>query len=263
MGGDHEGTLDLGKGQHATSLRCARGIATLARMRSATSHSAHSTSPTPSSGSRRATTGTRRSGRCARSRRARLLRRVGVRGQPVPDRVPATGRSTRYEDVWTSSRNPQLFCSGRGRQHRRHAAGDQRVLRLDDHDGRPEHFRLRSPSSPRASRRRRSARSRTTCAPRPPAIVDRLLEQFPDGECDFVERGRRAAPAADHLRDDGHPGRGRGADLRLDQRHPRRRRPRVRRLVRRADGRCDGDVRVRPGAGRGPPAPTPATTSPR
>ena len=40
---------------------------------------------------------------------------------------------------------------------------------------------------------------------------------------------RRPAAAADHLRDDGHPGRRHRADLRLDERHPRRRRSRVRR----------------------------------
>ena len=92
-------------------------------------------------------------------------------------------------------------------------------------------------------------------------IVDDLLERFPDGECDFVEEVAAPLPLQIICEMMGIPAERREADLRLDERHPRRRRPRVRRLVRGADDRGDGDVRVRPGARRGPPGQPHATTS--
>ena len=51
----------------------------------------------------------------------------------------------------------------------------------------------------------------------------------------------------------GIPADGQRADLRVDERDPRRRRPRVRRHATSADGRRARDVRLRPGARRGPP----------
>ena len=86
---------------------------------------------------------------------------------------------TRYEDVWMASRNPQLFCSRPGHGHRRHAARDRRVLRLDDQHGRPAATSACARSCPRASRPRRSARSRGTSATRPTAIVDTPARAVP------------------------------------------------------------------------------------
>ena len=117
---------------------------------------------------------------------------------------------TRYDDVWHASRNPQLFCSRQGHQHPRHADRDRRVLRLDDQHG-------RSPPLPPAldrgqgrSRRRWSARSRSTCARRPTASST-TCSSGTRRRLRLRRRGGRPAAAADHLRDDGHPRRGRAA----------------------------------------------------
>ena len=66
----------------------------------------------------------------------------------------------------------------------------------------PQHTKLRLHRQPRLHAAPGRARSRTTCACRPREIVDAVA---PKGECDFVDRDRRRAAAADHLRHDGHP----------------------------------------------------------
>ena len=83
-----------------------------------------------------------------------------------------------------------------------------------------------------------------------------------DGRVRLRQRDRGGAPAADHLRHDGHPARGHQAHLRAHEHHPRRRRSRVRADDRRADGRGHGAVPVRPRARARTGSTTRATTSP-
>ncbi len=92
----------------------------------------------------------------------------------------------RHEDVWHASRNPHVFCSGGGSnitdmpQEMNEFFGS--MINMDD----PKHFRLRSIVSkgftPKEIGRVEDG-VRTTAA----AIVDDLLEQFPERECEFVE----------------------------------------------------------------------------
>ena len=191
-------------------------VATLARMRPPTSHSALSTSPTRSSGSPHATTATRRSERCATQTSCRFFDEWEFEDIPFP-KGPGYWAVTRYDDVWPASRNPQLFCSGQGvnigdmPQEMNEFFGS--MINMDD----PKHFRLRNIVS-KGFTPKQISRVEEYVKMKATAIVDRLLEQFPDGECDFVERGGRSPAAADHLRDDGHPPERRGADLHLDQR---------------------------------------------
>jgi cytochrome P450 len=91
---------------------------------------------------------------------------------------------TRYEDVWMASRNPQLFCSGRGTvipdMPIEIAEFFGSMISMDD----PRHYRLRS-SWPRRSARS-SARSRYV-RDKADGIVDTVLEKYLDGACDFVD----------------------------------------------------------------------------
>ena len=134
----------------------------------------------------------------------------------------------RHEDVWAASRNPQLFCSGQGSniadlpQELNEFFGS--MINMDD----PKHFRLRSIVSkgftPEGGRHGRGVRQGQGGRGRRPHA------RAPPGPAVRLRRGdRRPAAAADHLRDDGHPRRRHRADLPVDQRHPRCRRPRVRR----------------------------------
>ncbi|MFZ9629065.1 MAG: cytochrome P450 [Ilumatobacteraceae bacterium] len=93
---------------------------------------------------------------------------------------------TRHEDIWHVSRNPQLFCSGRGTN-----IGDLppeiteffgSMINMDD----PRHFRLRSIVS-RGFTPKEIARVEEYVRTKAAAVVDRLLEQFPDRQCDFVQ----------------------------------------------------------------------------
>ncbi len=43
----------------------------------------------------------------------RFFHEIQFEGSPIPPR-PGYWALTRYEDVWQASRNPKLFCSGRG-----------------------------------------------------------------------------------------------------------------------------------------------------
>ena len=92
----------------------------------------------------------------------------------------------RYDDVWAVSRSPQLFCSGKGSN-----IGDLpqeiseffgSMISMDD----PKHFRLRSIVS-KAFTPKQIARVEDYVKVKAAAIVDGLLERFPDAECDFVE----------------------------------------------------------------------------
>ena len=105
---------------------------------------------------------------------------------PLP-KGPGYWAVTRHEDVWAASRNPQVFISGRGvnigdiPQEMNEFIGS--MIAMDD----PRHFRLRNIVAKGFTPKQITqvegyVRTKAT------AIVDRLLEQFPDGECDFVEQ---------------------------------------------------------------------------
>ena len=147
-----------------------------------------------------------------------------------------------------------------GHEHRRPADRDRRVLRLDDQHGRPAPHPAAPHRQPRRSRPAWWPASTTTCGSRPAAIVDRVADQ---GECDFVPE--IAAPLPLEIICDmmGIPPSRLAAHLRAHQRHPRRRRPGVRRDMADAHGRGDGAGPDGPGARRGPPGQPAATTSPR
>jgi methyl-branched lipid omega-hydroxylase len=102
----------------------------------------------------------------------------------------------RYEDVWTASRNPELFCSGQGSnigdlpQELNEFFGS--MINMDD----PKHFRLRSIVS-KGFTPREVARVEEYVKAKATAVVDRMLEEHPDRQCDFVEN--IAAPMPLHI----------------------------------------------------------------
>ena len=94
---------------------------------------------------------------------------------------------TRHEDVWHASRNPQLFCSGRGGVN----IGDLppelseffgSMIAMDD----PKHFRLRSIVSKGFTPKHISSVESqvTSVAAR---LVDEMIDHHPDRTADFVE----------------------------------------------------------------------------
>jgi methyl-branched lipid omega-hydroxylase len=92
----------------------------------------------------------------------------------------------RHEDVFAASRNPQLFCSGKGSN-----IGDMpaelneffgSMIAMDD----PKHFRLRSLVA-KGFTPKEVAKVEGYVTSKAAAIVDRMLEQNPSGQCDFVE----------------------------------------------------------------------------
>ena len=93
---------------------------------------------------------------------------------------------TRHEDVWAASRNAQVFCSGRGSnigdmpQEMNEFFGS--MINMDD----PKHFRLRNIVS-KGFTPKEISRVNDYVKVKAEAIVDNLLERFPNGECDFVE----------------------------------------------------------------------------
>jgi cytochrome P450 len=108
-----------------------------------------------------------------------------MEGSPFPP-GPGYRALTRHDDIWHVSRNPQLFCSGRGSnigdlpQELNEFFGS--MINMDD----PKHFRLRSIVSKGFTPKEISGvedRVRVRSA----NVVDKLLEEFPDGSCDFVE----------------------------------------------------------------------------
>jgi methyl-branched lipid omega-hydroxylase len=115
-----------------------------------------------------------------------------IEGYPFPP-GPGYHAVTRYDDVWHVSRNPQLFCSGQGSnigdlpQEMNEFFGS--MINMDD----PKHFRLRSIVS-KGFTPKEVARVEEFVKTKAASIVDRLLEDFPDGECDFVEHVAAALP---------------------------------------------------------------------
>jgi len=90
-----------------------------------------------------------------------------------------------HEDVWFASRNPQLFISGQGSniadlpQEMNEFFGS--MIAMDD----PKHFRLRSIVA-KGFTPKEISRVEGYVHAKATALVDGLLERFPDGECDFV-----------------------------------------------------------------------------
>ena len=78
-----------------------------------------------------------------------------------------------------------LLRPGR-RQHRRPQPGAQRVLRIDDLDGRPRHFRLRSIVSKGFTPKHISAVEEQV-KHAATELVDRIIAEHPDRTADFVE----------------------------------------------------------------------------
>jgi methyl-branched lipid omega-hydroxylase len=113
-------------------------------------------------------------------------------GFPFPP-GPGYYVASRYDDVWQVSRNAQLFCSGQGSnigdlpQEMNEFFGS--MINMDD----PKHYRLRSIVS-RGFTPKEVTRVEGYVRDKATAIVDRVLEKFPDGECDFVEEFAAALP---------------------------------------------------------------------
>lgn len=108
-----------------------------------------------------------------------------LEGSPFPP-GPGYRALTRHDDIWHVSRNPQLFCSGQGSnigdlpQELNEFFGS--MINMDD----PKHFRLRSIVS-KGFTPKEISRVEERVRVRSAMVVDRLLEEFPDGSCDFVE----------------------------------------------------------------------------
>ncbi len=92
---------------------------------------------------------------------------------------------TRHDDIWHVSRNAQLFCSGMGSnigdlpQEMNEFFGS--MINMDD----PKHFRLRSIVS-KGFTPKEISRVEGYVRTKAAAIVDDLLERFPERTCDFV-----------------------------------------------------------------------------
>jgi cytochrome P450 len=115
-----------------------------------------------------------------------------IEGYPFPP-GPGYHAVTRHEDAWTVSRNPQLFCSGQGSnigdlpQEMNEFFGS--MINMDD----PKHFRLRSIVS-KGFTPKEITRVEGYVREKAASIIDRLLEQFPDKTCDFVDNVSAALP---------------------------------------------------------------------
>jgi len=105
-------------------------------------------------------------------------------GTPFP-KGPGYWAVANHEDVWHVSRNPQMFVSGQGVN-----IGDLPIeiaeffgsmIAMDD----PRHFRLRSIVS-KGFTPREISRVEQYVRVKAAGVVDRLLERFPERECDFV-----------------------------------------------------------------------------
>ena len=117
-----------------------------------------------------------------------------IEGAPFPP-GPGYRAVTRHDDIWHISRNPQLFCSGKGSN-----IGDLPVemneffgsmINMDD----PKHFRLRNIVS-RGFTPKEIARVEQQVKDRAQKLVTDLFERFPDGQCDFVEEVAAPLPLA-------------------------------------------------------------------
>ena len=93
---------------------------------------------------------------------------------------------TRHDDIWHVSRNPQLFCSGKGSniidlsQELNEFFGS--MISMDD----PKHFRLRTIVS-KGFTPREISRIEEYVKVKAQTIIDTVLDKFADKEFDFVE----------------------------------------------------------------------------
>ena len=93
---------------------------------------------------------------------------------------------TRHDDIWHVSRNPQLFCSGKGSniidlsQELNEFFGS--MINMDD----PKHFRLRSIVS-KGFTPREIARIEEYVKVKARTIIDSVMDEFADQEFDFVD----------------------------------------------------------------------------
>ena len=100
---------------------------------------------------------------------------------------------TRHEDIWQVSRNAKVFCSSQGSnigdlpQEMNEFFGS--MINMDD----PKHFRLRSIVS-KGFTPKEVSQVEENVRVKAAEVVDRLLEQFPDKQCDFVEHVAAALP---------------------------------------------------------------------
>ncbi len=100
---------------------------------------------------------------------------------------------TRHEDIWHVSRNANLFCSGQGSnigdlpQEMNEFFGS--MINMDD----PKHFRLRSIVSKGFTPKQIGQIDEMIVA-KAAEVIDRVLEQFPEKTCDFVEHIAAALP---------------------------------------------------------------------
>ena len=108
-----------------------------------------------------------------------------VEGPPFP-KGPGYWSLASHDAVWHVRRNPHLFSSGRGVN-----IGDMPVeiseffgsmIAMDD----PKHFRLRSIVS-KGFTPKEISKVEEYVRIKAAAVVDRLLEEFPGRECDFVQ----------------------------------------------------------------------------
>jgi cytochrome P450 len=115
----------------------------------------------------------------------RFFQERAFEGSPIPP-GPGYWALVRHEDVWTASRNPELFCSGQGSN-----IGDLSVelneffgsmINMDD----PKHYRLRSIVA-KGFTPKEVARVEQYVKDKAVRLVDRLLEEHPDRQCDFVD----------------------------------------------------------------------------
>ncbi len=188
-----------------------------------------------------------REGAFALLRRERPISFHDERGYGPFPAGPGYWALTRHQDVLDASRQPELFCSGKGSN-----IGDMpeafleffgSMINMDD----PRHARLRRIVS-------------KGFTPRHLAGLQESVERagqgdrrrpHREGSGRLRHRGRRHPPAGDHLRHDGHPREPARVRLRSDEHHPRSRGPGVR--VRHQRGRrrsADGRVRAEPAGHR-------------
>jgi len=115
-----------------------------------------------------------------------------IEGAPFP---PGDGyyALTRHADIWHVSRNADVFCSGEGSnigdlpQDMNEFFGS--MINMDD----PKHFRLRSIVSKGFTPKQIGILHELVVA-KAAEVVDRVIEKFPDKQCDFVENIAAALP---------------------------------------------------------------------
>ena len=113
-----------------------------------------------------------------------FFKEYALEDSPIPA-GPGYRALTRHDDIWHVSRNPQVFCSGKGSN-----IGDLPVeineffgsmINMDD----PKHFRLRSIVSKGFTPKEITALEESVRI-RSKSVIDRMFERFPTRECDFV-----------------------------------------------------------------------------